>query len=35
MDLRTETLPGDRNTVAFLYGPIVLAGQLGTRDLAE
>lgn len=31
MTLRTETLPGDASRVAFLYGPLVLAGNLG-RD---
>jgi DUF1680 family protein len=30
MSLRTEPLPDDTNTVALLYGPIVLAGTLGT-----
>lgn len=27
--LRTETMPDDSNRVAFLYGPLVLAGDLG------
>lgn len=30
MTLRTEPLPGSAEHVAFLYGPIVLAGRLGT-----
>ena len=29
MGLHTETLEGDANKIAFLYGPIVLAGDLG------
>lgn len=29
MELRTEALEGDPNHVAFLYGPLVLAGDLG------
>jgi DUF1680 family protein len=29
MALRTEAMPDDPNKVAFLYGPIVLAGELG------
>ncbi|MFB3855669.1 MAG: beta-L-arabinofuranosidase domain-containing protein [Vicinamibacterales bacterium] len=33
LSLRAETLPGDRQTVAVLYGPIVLAGDLGTDGL--
>ncbi len=33
MTLRTEPLPGTTNLVAFLYGPIVLAGELGTSGL--
>ncbi len=31
--LRTESLPGDPRTVAFLYGPIVLAGKLGVEGM--
>jgi uncharacterized protein len=31
--LRTEPLPGDESRVALLYGPIVLAGELGTNDM--
>ena len=30
MDLQVETLPGAPDQVALLYGPIVLAGRLGT-----
>jgi DUF1680 family protein len=33
MRLRAELLPGSTNIVALLYGPIVLAGKLGTGDL--
>ncbi|RPJ85554.1 MAG: hypothetical protein EHM13_00640, partial [Acidobacteria bacterium] len=33
MSLRAEPLPGDAQTVAVLYGPIVLAGDLGTEGL--
>jgi hypothetical protein len=33
MSLRVETLPNDKTTVAVLYGPIVLAGQLGTEGI--
>ncbi len=33
MALHTETLPGSPDIVAFLYGPIVLAGELGTAGL--
>ncbi len=33
MSLRTEFLPGDPSHVAILYGPIVLAGELGTEGL--
>ncbi len=33
MHLRTEPLPGNTNIVALLYGPIVLAGELGTNGL--
>lgn len=29
MDLQYETLEGDNNKIAFLYGPIVLAGDFG------
>jgi DUF1680 family protein len=33
MTLRTEPLPGTTDTVAFVYGPIVLAGRLGQEGL--
>jgi hypothetical protein len=33
MSLHFETLPNDANFVAFLYGPIVLAGQLGIEGM--
>jgi DUF1680 family protein len=33
MTLRTEPLPGATDTVAFVYGPIVLAGRLGDDGL--
>jgi len=33
MRLHTENLPGTTNQVALLYGPIVLAGELGTNGL--
>jgi DUF1680 family protein len=33
MRLHTELLPGTSNTVAILYGPIVLAGELGTNAM--
>jgi DUF1680 family protein len=33
MTLRTEPLPGNPDTVALLYGPIVLAGQLGKQGI--
>ena len=34
MELRTECLPGNPRIVAFLYGPVVLAGELGTAGIA-
>jgi Uncharacterized protein conserved in bacteria len=34
MSLRSEPLPGSTSTIAFLYGPIVLAGRLGTKGLS-
>jgi len=34
MTLRAEPLPGASDHVAFVYGPIVLAGCLGTEGLA-
>jgi DUF1680 family protein len=33
MALRTEPLPGSRNTIAFFYGPLLLAGELGTDGM--
>jgi DUF1680 family protein len=33
MALRTEALPGQTDMVAILYGPIVLAGELGRKGL--
>ncbi len=33
MKLYTEPLPGTTNIVALLYGPIVLAGELGTNGM--
>ena len=35
MSLRVETLPGDPRTVAFLHGPVVLAGDLGREGLGD
>ncbi len=35
MKLHTETLPGVPNMIAFLDGPIVLAGQLGRQGLDQ
>lgn len=35
MQLRTEFLPGTSNEVALLYGPIVLAGELGTNAMPK
>jgi hypothetical protein len=35
MSLHLETLPGDQNTAAILYGPIVLAGRLGDLSPKE
>jgi len=35
MRLHTEPLLGDATQVAALYGPIVLAGRLGTQGLTE
>jgi hypothetical protein len=34
MTLRFQPLPGSPTHVAFLYGPILLAGQLGNRGIA-
>jgi len=33
MSLRSVMLPGSNDTVAFMYGPIVLAGQLGQQGM--
>jgi len=33
MSLRQVMLPGTTDTVAFMYGPIVLAGKLGTQGM--
>jgi DUF1680 family protein len=33
MKLHTEFLPGTSNEIALIYGPIVLAGELGTNDM--
>ncbi len=33
MSLHTEELPGTPGTLALLYGPIVLAGKLGSADM--
>ncbi|HEU5135289.1 MAG TPA: beta-L-arabinofuranosidase domain-containing protein [Steroidobacteraceae bacterium] len=35
MGLRVETLPGEQDVGALVYGPIVLAGRLGTEGLAK
>jgi DUF1680 family protein len=35
MRLHTETLPGVSHQVAILYGPVVLAGELGTNNLPD
>ncbi len=35
MSLYLEALPDDSNMVAVMYGPIVLAGALGTHDMPE
>ncbi|HTV61963.1 MAG TPA: beta-L-arabinofuranosidase domain-containing protein [Verrucomicrobiae bacterium] len=35
MKLRTEPLPGTTNIIAVLYGPIVLAGELGTNGMPD
>ena len=34
MRLHLETIPDDRNLAAVMYGPMVLAGELGTQNLA-
>jgi hypothetical protein len=33
MRLHVEALPGDASHIAFLYGPVVLAGRLGGENL--
>lgn len=35
MELRVEGLPDDERTAAVLYGPIVLAGDLGTENMPD
>ena len=35
MKLHTEFLPGTTNEIALLYGPIVLAGELGTNSMPK
>ncbi len=35
MSLRQEAMPDDAKTVALLYGPLVLAGDLGREGLSE
>jgi DUF1680 family protein len=35
MGLRVEAMPDDPNMIAILYGPIVLAGDLGQEGLSE
>jgi hypothetical protein len=35
MSLRIETLPGDETQQAVMYGPLVLAGRLGTEGLTK
>jgi len=35
MRLRVESMPDDHHLQAFLYGPVVLAGDLGTEGLSE
>jgi hypothetical protein len=35
MRLRVEAMPDDSRTQAFLYGPLVLAGDLGTKGITE
>src|SRR5581483_5475975 len=34
MTLRVEPLPGAPDVVAFVYGPVVLAGRMGSEGLA-
>lgn len=33
LELRSESTPGDPNTIAFLRGPMVLAADLGSKDV--
>lgn len=35
MTLHKEVMPDDHSTQAFLYGPLVLAGDLGSEGLSE
>jgi DUF1680 family protein len=35
MQLRSEAMPDDPSLQAFLYGPVVLAGDLGTEGLSD
>jgi hypothetical protein len=35
MKLHLEELPGDPDTVALLYGPVVLAGKMGTEEMPD
>ncbi|PYQ20565.1 MAG: hypothetical protein DMF81_18260, partial [Acidobacteria bacterium] len=35
MSLRQEAMPDDPKTIALLYGPLVLAGDLGREGLSE
>jgi len=35
MSLKVETMPDDHKMQAFLYGPVVLAGDLGSQGLEE
>ncbi len=35
MSLRSESMPDDPHQTAFLYGPLVLAGDLGSEGLTE
>ena len=35
MRLTTEPLPGDAEYAAFFYGPVLLAGRLGTEGLTD
>jgi len=35
MELHLQALPGEPDIMAFMYGPIVLVGALGTDDLPD